>query len=261
MVLQKLQDQSKALEQTYRTIWSHLARIHALPATDLEAKILLPLGPMFTQVRVQVNELMALVPEHRYYQWNQTFSFVLKQLSSAAVLAYFLGTGKLLHLDGVMRSLGISLQNEDRVLLPAEDYLVSLTYVTNELSRLAYTSVTVGDLGTPLVISHFIKDLYAGFQLLNLKNNELRRRFDSIKVSFWAHPYSRSLCLTYLLVFFLFHHQYDVKKIEEVVYDLYLRGLVPREPSATPPPGLSFTTNPEEASQNDTRVGALIGAK
>lgn len=182
LALQKLQEKSKALEQSYRTTWSHLARIHAVPAADVNEKILLPLGPMFAQVRQLVSELIALVPEHRYYQWNQTFSYVLKQLSSSAVLAYFIGTGKLLHLDDVAKILGVPPDNGDRVLLPAEDYLVSLTFVTNELSRLAYTSVTLGDLGTPLVISHFIKDLYAGFQLLNLKNNELRRRFDSIKV-------------------------------------------------------------------------------
>jgi len=48
-----------------------------------------------------------------------------------------------------------------------------------------------------------VKDLHAGFQILNLKNDSLRRRSDGIK--------------------------YQVKKIEDVVYDLSLRGLVPRE--------------------------------
>lgn len=38
-----------------------------------------------------------------------------------------------------------------------------------------------------------------GFRLLNLKNDSLRKRFDALK--------------------------YDVKKIEEVVYDLSIRGL------------------------------------
>lgn len=43
--------------------------------------------------------------------------------------------------------------------------------------------------------------------MLNLKNDSLRKRFDALK--------------------------YDVKKIEEVVYDLSLRGLTPAGRSGT----------------------------
>jgi len=48
-----------------------------------------------------------------------------------------------------------------------------------------------------------VKDLQSGFSLLNLKNDSLRRRFDALK--------------------------YDVKKTEEVVYDLSLRKLIPEK--------------------------------
>lgn len=60
-------------------------------------------------------------------------------------------------------------------------------------------SVTYGDYDRPLQISKFVTELNAGFRLLNLKNDSLRKRFDALK--------------------------YDVKKIEEVVYDLSIRGL------------------------------------
>jgi hypothetical protein len=53
---------------------------------------------------------------------------------------------------------------------------------------------------TPIRINRFIKQLQAGFLMLNLKNDALRSRVDSIK--------------------------YDVKKVEEVIYDLSLRGLI-----------------------------------
>ena len=43
----------------------------------------------------------------------------------------------------------------------------------------------------------------SGFRLLNLKNDSLRKRFDALK--------------------------YDLKKVEEVVYDLTIRGLKPAE--------------------------------
>ena len=104
-------------------------------------------------------------------------------------------------------------------------------------SRLAVNSVTLGDFEQPIKISLFVKDIFAGFSMvlildsacrmlryscraysqLNLKNDTLRRRYDSLK--------------------------YDIKKIEEgivvsesqnmrcscrtVVYDVSLRKLAP----------------------------------
>lgn len=50
-------------------------------------------------------------------------------------------------------------------------------------SRLAVNSVTLGDYERPLQIGNFIKDLFSGFQLLNLKNDILRKRSDGIKYS------------------------------------------------------------------------------
>jgi hypothetical protein len=69
-------------------------------------------------------------------------------------------------------------------------------------SRLATNSVTLGDLSRPLRIQAFLADLQAGFRLLNLKNDGLRKKFDGMK--------------------------YDVKRVEGVVYDLSIRGLIPK---------------------------------
>ena len=66
-------------------------------------------------------------------------------------------------------------------------------------SRLAVNSVTTGDYDRPVRIGAFVSELDSGFRLLNLKNDSLRKRFDGLK--------------------------YDVKKIEEVVYDIRIRGL------------------------------------
>ena len=71
--------------------------------------------------------------------------------------------------------------------------------MASELSRFATNSVTMGDYDRPLQISRFMADLNSGYRLLNLKNDSLRKRFDALK--------------------------YDVKKIEEVVYDISIRGL------------------------------------
>ena len=59
--------------------------------------------------------------------------------------------------------------------------------------------VTSEDYSRPEKIAQFISSLNSGFRLLNLKNDNLRKKFDGIK--------------------------YDLKKVEEVVYDLSIRGL------------------------------------
>ena len=102
--------------------------------------------------------------------------------------------------------------------LTIEEYLHSLISLIEELARLAVNSVTLGDYHRPLEISRFVKDLHAGFQILNLKNDTLRRRSDSIKynvssVVIWKEH--KLMCIL------------QVKKIEDVVYDLSLRNLVP----------------------------------
>ncbi len=96
-----------------------------------------------------------------------------------------------------------ALKSSDEFHITIEDYLLALTSTIEELARLAPNAVTLGDYARPLRISRFIKDVHAGFQLLNLKNDALRRRSDGLK--------------------------YSVKKVEDVVYELSLRGLVPKE--------------------------------
>lgn len=83
----------------------------------------------------------------------------------------------------------------------AEDYLHSVITLVNELARLCPNSIVNSDFTLPLKISRFCKEIHAGFGLLNLKNDSLRKRYDGMK--------------------------YDIKKMEEVVYDISLRGLVP----------------------------------
>lgn len=93
----------------------------------------------------------------------------------------------------------VKIKHSDGFHLDIEDYLLGILLLASELSRFATNSVTMGDYDRPLNISHFIGDLNTGFRLLNMKNDGLRKRFDALK--------------------------YDVKKIEEVVYDVSIRGL------------------------------------
>jgi len=83
--------------------------------------------------------------------------------------------------------------------LDLDDYLQGLTALPKELCRLCVNCVRSGEYALPRAISTFIGDLYSGFRLLNLRNDALRRKFDAIK--------------------------YDVQRIEEVLYDMTVRGL------------------------------------
>jgi hypothetical protein len=96
----------------------------------------------------------------------------------------------------------VNLKDRDAFHVTIEEYLLALTDITEELSRLAMNSVTMGDVALTVRISSFIKDLFAGFQLLNLKNDIVRKRVDAVK--------------------------YHVKKVEDVIYDLSLRNLLPK---------------------------------
>ena len=87
-------------------------------------------------------------------------------------------------------------------MLMAEISILCIVLISIQ-ARLARNSVTLGDYRRPLLISQFIKDVHAGFQILNLKNDILRKRSDGIK--------------------------YRVKEVEDVVYDLSLRNLIPKD--------------------------------
>jgi predicted translin family RNA/ssDNA-binding protein len=100
----------------------------------------------------------------------------------------------------------VNLKDTDAFHLTIEEYLLALVSLIEDLARLARNSVTLGDFSRPLRISRFIKDVHAGFQILNLKNDILRKRSDAIK--------------------------YKVKEVEDVVYDLSLRGLVSKDGGA-----------------------------
>jgi predicted translin family RNA/ssDNA-binding protein len=86
------------------------------------------------------------------------------------------------------------------VRIELEDYLVGLCNLVSELSRMSVNRVTIGDFEFAVQAAKFCSEILAGFRLLNFRNDYLRRRFDGMK--------------------------YDVKKLEEVVYDISIRGLL-----------------------------------
>jgi len=75
----------------------------------------------------------------------------------------------------------VNLKKDDSFHITIEMYLLAIISLVDELARLARNAVTHGDFARPPRIARFIRDLHAGFQILNLKNDILRKRSDNLK--------------------------------------------------------------------------------
>ncbi|RYP64498.1 hypothetical protein DL769_006636 [Monosporascus sp. CRB-8-3] len=186
-----------------------LSRIHSTPSSKLQ--------PLLKQVEddgikheiESVGALSKFASNYPYYKYNHRWSRSIQNVVGTILLTAWLGglgtesrpgeVGRLLTIDEVVP---VNLKDKDAFHITIEEYLLAMTDITEELSRLSMNSVTMGDIDLTVRISGFIKDLFAGFQLLNLKNDTLRRRVDGVK--------------------------YHVKKVEDVIYDLSLRNLLPQ---------------------------------
>ncbi|CEP08424.1 hypothetical protein [Parasitella parasitica] len=186
----------KELDRACRQLNATLNQVHADPS-----------GPVpnidFTQVRETLQTLSKLIPDNEFFKYNDLWSRSTQQAVFLIVFKSYLDQGKIINIIPTVEEtlqVKVDIHNDlNEFHIQLEDILHAYISLINDLSRLCVNSVTVGDYERPLTISKHVKDLSAGFQILNLKNDILRKRFDSIK--------------------------YDVKKIEEVVYDITLRGL------------------------------------
>uniref|UniRef100_A0A803JS98 Translin n=1 Tax=Xenopus tropicalis TaxID=8364 RepID=A0A803JS98_XENTR len=202
---QEIRKVVQSLEQTAREILILLQGVHQEAGfKDIPAKCLLA-REHYGTVRAQLAALQTKFPTEQYYKFHDQWRFVLQRLVFLASFLVYLESETLVTREAAAEILGIAYEREKGFHLDIEDYLSGVLNLANELSRLAVNSVIAGDYSRPLRIASFINELDFGFRLLNLKNDSLRKRYDGLK--------------------------YDVKKIEEVVYDLSIRGLSKEEPA------------------------------
>lgn len=201
---EEIRNNVKEIEKITRDIVMILQNIHNEQTEEnvIIAEYCLKARELFNDVHKPYQQLASIVPQDQYYRYHDQWRSVTQRLCFLASLIVYLEVKILVTRDTVAGLLGISHKREDGFHLDLEDFLMGLLQLSSELSRFAVNSVTNGDYHRPLEIAHFVNKLNAGFRLLNLKNDGLRKRFDALK--------------------------YDVKKIEEVVYDLSIRGLKPQ---------------------------------
>ncbi|MES1908946.1 MAG: hypothetical protein MHM6MM_001778 [Cercozoa sp. M6MM] len=196
---EKLQVHVRAVSDIARTASVRMQAMHRSNIEQLKElgksvceTVFPPLGELWLQIILTVGENQA--------EWEGMWRSPLSQLISAAALAHFARTRSLCTLSELSAMLHIP---ETGPAIKEEDYLAGVASLPAELARYCVNCVTHGDFDTPGVISDFVNDLYAGFQLLNYKNDNLRRKFDSMK--------------------------YAIKQIESVLYDISIRKLRDQE--------------------------------
>ncbi|WFD37521.1 Translin-1 [Malassezia japonica] len=202
-----LRELARNVDRSQRMIAMQLGQIYAMEASQVPGHVERT-AHEFGEVRNAIAALAAEVPAQEYYKWSETWSWSVRHAVFGACLAYYLGTGRLLSKEEASTVLGMDRVPHDRMLLATDEYLHGLISMVNELPRLAMNAVTSGDFEAPVRIAAFVKQLHAAFQVLNLKNDILRKRFDGLK--------------------------YDVKRVEEIIYDIRLRGLVSDQVAPAP---------------------------
>ncbi|XP_031556489.1 translin-like [Actinia tenebrosa] len=197
----------RSLEQTAREVLAVMQGAHQNPSTEALAKICTRSREKLKDVKMQYAELEKKIPKGQYYRYCDHWRFVNQRLTFLAAFIIYLEQEKLITREELTTMLGVQHNQDQGFFIDLDDYLMGILQLAEELSRLAVNSVTAKDYNKPLRIAHFLSELDAGFRLLNLKNDSLRKRFDGLK--------------------------YDLKKAEEVVYDLSIRGLKPAEDVVT----------------------------
>ncbi|XWS55842.1 hypothetical protein CRYUN_Cryun09bG0034800 [Craigia yunnanensis] len=145
------------------------------------------------------NKLAEVVREcpGQYYRYHGDWRSETQIVVSLLAFMHWLETGTLLMHTEAEEKLGL---NDSDFGLDVEDYLVGICFMSNEMPRYVVNQVTAGDYDCPRKVLKFLTDLHAAFRMLNLRNDFLRKKFDSMK--------------------------YDLRRVEEVYYDVKIRGLV-----------------------------------
>lgn len=201
----------REIEAVGRDIHAVLQRIHRPGGIKDTAALTQLAEQKFSNVRDLYRQLDTKVPVGSYWKYSQLWSTTNSWLAFLATFTVYVQEEKLVSKQKVSEVLG--LDSLTTLHLDIEEYLHGLCHLSNELSRLAVNAVTSEDYHRPVRIGEFLNSLNVGFRMLNMKNDTLRKKFDSIK--------------------------YDLKKVEEVVYDLSIRGL-----NKTSPPAPAQATSP-----------------
>ncbi|KAJ9559434.1 hypothetical protein OSB04_014048 [Centaurea solstitialis] len=210
-----------------RNMWlaAIVSFLKALSITDkLADKVLEKAKAQIDVLKQLFSSLAEIVRESpgQYYRYHGDWRTETQQVVSLLAFMHWLETGSLLIHTEVEEKLGL---NASEFGLDVEDYLIGICFMSNELVRISPNLIQVNC------------ELHASFRLLNLRNDFLRKKFDG-KLSLHAlmclqsevpscgHAYND----IYANLFPSFQKKisrmkYDLRRVEEVYYDVKIRGL------------------------------------
>ncbi|KAM6568928.1 hypothetical protein CsatB_016913 [Cannabis sativa] len=187
------------IESTARLMQAGLLLVHQSRSTP---EVLERPKAQIAVLKGLYNQLAQILSEcpSQYYRYHGDWRGETQTVASLLAFMHWLETGNLLLHTEAEEKLGL---NSSEFGLDVEDYLVGLCFMSNELPRYVVNQVTAGDYDCPRKVLKFLTELHAAFRMLNLRNDFLRKKFDGMK--------------------------YDLKRVEEVHYDVKIRGLTARD--------------------------------
>ncbi|KAI8563328.1 hypothetical protein RHMOL_Rhmol03G0103800 [Rhododendron molle] len=183
------------IESASRLMHSSLLLVHqSSPVPEVLEKAKAQIG-VLKEIFHRLAEILCECPG-QYYRYHGDWRSETQTVVSLLAFLHWLETGNLLVHTEAEEKLGL---NNSQFGLDIEDYLVGICFMSNELPRYVVNRVTAGDYDCPRKVLKFLTDLHAAFRMLNLRNDFLRKKFDGMK--------------------------YDLRRVEEVYYDVKIRGL------------------------------------
>jgi len=134
----------------------------------------------------EISKLKAIIKKNPLLDSVHAFNAGLQEYAEAACYFGFVKNKKI--------------PTKKQLKIGAEDYLMGICDLTGELGRRAVNLSVKKKYNEVLKIRELVDDIYGEFLKFNLRNSELRKKSDSIK--------------------------WNLKKIEDIVYDLKTKGLL-----------------------------------
>ncbi|GAB4833629.1 hypothetical protein Ancab_031876 [Ancistrocladus abbreviatus] len=192
---ERIRNVAMEIESVTRVMHANLLLVHQSRPV---AEVLEKAKGQISVLKEHFNRLAEILQEcpGEYYRYHNDWRSETQTVVSLLAFMHWLETGSLLMHTEAEVKLGL---NTSDFGLDTEDYLVGICFMSNELPRYVVNQVTAGDYDCPRKVLNFLTELHAAFRMLNLRNDFLRKKFDGMK--------------------------YDLRKVEEVYYDVKIRGL------------------------------------
>jgi len=140
---------------------------------------------LVNQIKKELMELEKHTSMHPELKYSPSYKTAVQEYVEAMAFFYFMKEKRLV----TRKELDVD----------AESYLLGICDLTGELVRKAINSAIAKKFSISIEIKNFVSELYGELLKFDFRNGILRKKFDSIK--------------------------YDLRKLEDLIYDLKTKGL------------------------------------